>query len=52
MNGNRRVVIAFPGDQPRARSITPGENSEAVMFDLVNPAGPGPAKKSWNVVII
>jgi len=36
-----RELVSVPGYQPHARTVPPRENTKAVMFDLVNPAGAG-----------
>ena len=40
--GNARgEVVSVSSKQPHSRTIAPGENTKAVVFDFVNPTGTG-----------
>src|SRR6516164_361641 len=43
----RCEIITVPRDEPDTRTISPGHNAKAIMFDFVNPARPGRCGLSW-----
>ena len=42
-----RRIVAPTGDKPDAHRVPPGNEPEAVVFDFVNPVGPGRGPLGW-----